>query len=129
MVAFPAIFRSLIRSSSPKSFFFTISKISNSFLGLASIYTKSNFFSFTSVLSHHLKNQNLDEARFIFDKIPLPSVHLCTKMIAGYAENCRLDDALKLFYKMPVRDTVCWNSMIKGCLGCGNLNIGRVLVS
>ncbi|KAL7212638.1 hypothetical protein ACSBR2_015341 [Camellia fascicularis] len=127
MAAFPAIFRSLTRSSSPKSFFLTITKFSNSFLGLASICTKSNFFSCSSVLSHHLKNQNLDEARFIFDKIPFPSVHLCTKMITGYAENCRLDDALKLFYKMLVRDTVCWNSMIKGCLSCRNLNMSRKL--
>ncbi|GFY88688.1 pentatricopeptide repeat (PPR) superfamily protein [Actinidia rufa] len=48
-------------------------------------------------------------------------------MIAGYAENYRLVEALKLFDKMPVRDTVCWNSMIKGCLDCGDLNMGMKL--
>ncbi|GFZ07164.1 pentatricopeptide repeat (PPR) superfamily protein [Actinidia rufa] len=28
---------------------------------------------------------------------------------------------------MPVRDTVCWNSMIKGCLDCGDLNMAMAL--
>ncbi|GFY88637.1 pentatricopeptide repeat (PPR) superfamily protein [Actinidia rufa] len=28
---------------------------------------------------------------------------------------------------MPVRDTVCWNSMIKCCLDCGDLNMAMAL--
>ncbi|XP_052202448.1 pentatricopeptide repeat-containing protein At5g46460, mitochondrial [Diospyros lotus] len=84
-------------------------------------------FSLSSALSDHLKKRELDEARAIFDQISSPTVHLCTKMIAGYTESYRLGDALKLFEGMPLRDTVCWNSMMKGCLDCGDVGVARTL--
>ncbi|XP_059669287.1 pentatricopeptide repeat-containing protein At5g46460, mitochondrial [Cornus florida] len=129
MLAFPAIFRCL--KISPKSFFnspfvFSIAftDFSKSFKGVTTS-TRSSAFSWSSVLSDHLKHKRLDEARLVFDRIPLPSVHLCTKMIVGYAENQRIEDALKLFDKMPARDVASWNSMIKGCLNCGDFNMAR----
>ncbi|EOY27823.1 Pentatricopeptide repeat (PPR) superfamily protein [Theobroma cacao] len=79
------------------------------------------------LLSDHLKNQSLDEAREVLNKIPFPGVHLYTMMIDGYAQSYRLDDAMALFEKMPVRDTVSWNSMIKGCLHCGDLVTAKKL--
>ncbi|MCD7457385.1 hypothetical protein HAX54_035008 [Datura stramonium] len=48
-------------------------------------------------------------------------------MIAGYAENLRLNEALQLFGKMPVKDTVMWNLMIKGCVDCGDMEMGLKL--
>jgi len=48
-------------------------------------------------------------------------------MITGYTENNRLKDALELFDEMPVRDKIAWNSMIKGCLECGDLSMARKL--
>ncbi|XVF27397.1 hypothetical protein REPUB_Repub14bG0103400 [Reevesia pubescens] len=48
-------------------------------------------------------------------------------MVDGYAQNYRLDDALELFDRMPWRDTVSWNSMIKGCLHCGELVTAKKL--
>ncbi|TYH01953.1 hypothetical protein ES288_A09G101200v1 [Gossypium darwinii] len=79
------------------------------------------------LLSDHLKNRRLDEAREVLNKIPFPGVHLYTMMIDGYALNHRLDDAIQLFEKMPVRDTVSWNSMIKGCLNGGDLITAKKL--
>lgn len=92
------------------------------FVGLMN-YSKLSSSSYKSLLSDHLQNQRVDEARAVFDGIPSPDVNLYTIMITGYARNLRLDDALKLFDKMPmrVRDTVSWNSMMKGCLDCGDL--------
>ncbi|XP_011005831.1 PREDICTED: LOW QUALITY PROTEIN: pentatricopeptide repeat-containing protein At5g46460, mitochondrial [Populus euphratica] len=90
-------------------------------------YTRTITLSYTTSLANHLKNQRLDQARLIFDKIPSPNLHLYTKMIAGYTRNDRLCDALKLFDRMSVRDVVSWNSMIKGCLDCGDLGMATRL--
>lgn len=44
-------------------------------------------------------------------------------MITFHINNFKLDDALKLFDETPLRDSVMWNSMIKGCVNCGNLEM------
>ncbi|KAK7848061.1 pentatricopeptide repeat-containing protein [Quercus suber] len=90
-------------------------------------HTQPSTPSYKSLLSHHLKNRRLDEARVLFDQIPVPDVTLCTMMVTGYARNGRLGDALEMFYEMPVKDIVCWNSMVKGCLDCGDLDMARKL--
>ncbi|KAK3430416.1 hypothetical protein EUGRSUZ_E02100 [Eucalyptus grandis] len=48
-------------------------------------------------------------------------------MIVGRLRTGCLDDALKLFYEMPVRDAICWNTMIKGCLDCVDLTTAEEL--
>lgn len=78
---------------------------------------------YNSLLSFHLRNGRIDEARSLFDKISSPGVNLYTMMIGGYAEKGRLEDALKLFYEMPVKDLISWNSMLKGCIKCGDLSM------
>ncbi|PIN04821.1 hypothetical protein CDL12_22643 [Handroanthus impetiginosus] len=77
-----------------------------------------------SVITNHLKNQRVDEAREVFNQMPYPDVYLSTKMMSSYVENFRLDEALELFDEMPVKDIVVWNLMIKGCANCGNLEMG-----
>lgn len=112
MVIFPAIIRNF--------------KSSKCLVCIAN-YSHLSTFSYNSILSDHLKNKRLDEARRVFDKIPCPDVYLSTKMISGYVEHHRLGEALNMFDKMPVRDTVMWNLMIKGCLDCGDLDVGMKL--
>ncbi|KAF7833583.1 pentatricopeptide repeat-containing protein [Senna tora] len=87
--------------------------------------TKSN--TYKHLLSQHLNSQNIEEARTVFDKIPLPDVALYTMMVKGYAQNQRLGEALNLFYEMPSRDIISWNSMIKGCLDCGDFVMAEKL--
>ncbi|KAK3430841.1 hypothetical protein EUGRSUZ_E02289 [Eucalyptus grandis] len=48
-------------------------------------------------------------------------------MIMGRVQTGRLDDTLKLFCKMPVRDAICWNTLIEGCLDCRDLIIAEEL--
>ncbi|KAJ8761338.1 hypothetical protein K2173_001394 [Erythroxylum novogranatense] len=79
------------------------------------------------LVSYHLKNHRLDQARVVFDGIRSPDVQLCSMMITGYARNGRISDAMMLFDKMRHRDFVAWNSMIKGCLDCGDLAMARSL--
>ncbi|CAK7350300.1 unnamed protein product [Dovyalis caffra] len=90
-------------------------------------YARTVPLSYTNLLANHLKNQRVDKARVIFDKIPSPNVRLYTMMIAGYTRDDRLRDALDLFDKMSVRDVISWNSMIKGCLDCENLGMATRL--
>ncbi|KAL5985759.1 hypothetical protein ACLOJK_027746 [Asimina triloba] len=75
----------------------------------------------------HIRNERLDDARSVFDKMSSPDVYLYTMMMAGYSRIGRMDDALQIFYTMPDRDIVSWNAMIKGCLDCGNLDLARKL--
>ena len=102
------------------------SNFSKCFMGMVN-HAQPSTPSYKSLLSHHLKNHRLDEARVLFDQIPVPDVTLCTMMVTGYARNGRLGDALELFYEMPIKDIVCWNSMVKGCLDCGDLDMARKL--
>ncbi|KAM1688986.1 hypothetical protein PS1_036820 [Malus domestica] len=133
MLRFPAIFQSLRASQFPLSLSLSRSNLHKSFPKLSEClvglmnYTKLTAPSYKSLLSDHLKNQNLDQARRVFNEIPFPSVDLYTVMITGYARMRRLDNALKLFYEMPEKDAVSWNSMIKGCLDCGDLSKAKEL--
>ncbi|CAN1230427.1 Pentatricopeptide repeat-containing protein At5g46460, mitochondrial [Linum grandiflorum] len=43
-------------------------------------------------------------------------------MITGYTRNGRINDALNLFERMTVRDVISWNSIVQGCLDCGDLD-------
>lgn len=53
----------------------------------------------------------------------------CTKLINGYLGGRRIADALHLFARMSDRDVVSWNSMIAGCLGCGETRLAHNLFS
>ncbi|XP_073133776.1 pentatricopeptide repeat-containing protein At5g46460, mitochondrial [Henckelia pumila] len=81
----------------------------------------------TSIISDHLKNKRVDEARNLFKGTPSSDVRLGTKMISSYVDNYRLAEALELFDKMPVKDVVTWNNMIKGCVDCGHMGMGLKL--
>eukprot|EP00257_Ricinus_communis_P016710 XP_015574967.1 pentatricopeptide repeat-containing protein At5g46460, mitochondrial [Ricinus communis] len=124
-----------IFKSQPKIFHFSIwnhvvpilfTRFSKSLVGV-SYCTCTIAPSYRDLLSDLLKNQKLDQARFLFAKIPSPEAYLCTLMINGYARSGRLNDALMLFDRMTVRDIISWNSMIKGCLDCGDLGMARRL--
>ncbi|XP_058095270.1 pentatricopeptide repeat-containing protein At5g46460, mitochondrial-like [Magnolia sinica] len=95
-----------------------------SLVGMKNTYPKSTP-SWNSIISNHIGNERLDDARRVFDKIPSPDVYLYTIMITGYSRMNRINEALQMFYKMPTRDVVSWNSMIKGCVDCGKLDIAR----
>ncbi|PHT55724.1 Pentatricopeptide repeat-containing protein, mitochondrial [Capsicum baccatum] len=109
---------------SPKSY--KISIHSSLLIGLTRFFRLANPTCY-SILSDHLNNRRIDEAKELFERTPSPNIYLCTKMIAGYAENRRLNDALNLFDKMPLKDTVMWNLMIKGCVDCGEMEMGLKL--
>ncbi|KAF6154348.1 hypothetical protein GIB67_026804 [Kingdonia uniflora] len=119
MACFPALSRSLKSISSVSSI--SLKKFSNSFMIITN-YAKMGTSSHSSTISEYLRNDRLDEARRVFDKITSPDVYIYTMLISGYCRNNKTNEALNLFYRMPTRDVVSWNSMIKGCLDNGDLN-------
>jgi pentatricopeptide repeat protein len=68
------------------------------------------------------KNGRIDDARELFDRMPIRNVVSWNAMVAGYAQNGRLDEALKLFERMPERDMPSWNTMVTGFIQNGDLN-------
>lgn len=118
MFIFPAIIRKVKPPTS-----LTFSQL----LTCKASHSHLSTYNYNSVFYDHLKNNKLDQALSVFNKIPSPNVYICTKLISGYIENGRFNDAINLFDKMPVRDTVMWNLMIKGCLDYGDLDMGLKL--
>ncbi|XP_061362589.1 pentatricopeptide repeat-containing protein At5g46460, mitochondrial [Gastrolobium bilobum] len=113
------VFALVIRNS--RSFSFTCGSTSTT------TSTSISKNSFKYLLSHHINNHRLDEARALFDQIPSPHVSLYTIMLLGYAQNHMLPEAINLFHQIPSKDVVSWNSIIKGCFDCGNFVTARKL--
>lgn len=95
----------------------------SSFTGSQNSLKMTTSSSWNSVISEHIRDEELDEGRRIFYRIPSPDIYQFTKMITGYCRTNRIGEALQLFDAMPFRDVVSWNSMMKGCLHCGNLGL------
>ncbi|KAI3458164.1 hypothetical protein Pfo_014827 [Paulownia fortunei] len=59
-----------------------------------------------------VKNENLNDARRIFDGMCEKTVELWNKMIGKYASIGDVKNGRELFDEMPKRDVVSWNTMI-----------------
>ncbi|XP_030512123.2 pentatricopeptide repeat-containing protein At5g46460, mitochondrial [Rhodamnia argentea] len=122
MISFRATFPSLRRTrtrSFPSSWLGscgTSAQLCKRFFNRASYAARDG-----PAVSAHLRNGDPDGTREVLGTFRFPDVRSVTKMIAGRSQNGRLGDALKLFYETPVRDSICWSTMIKGCLDCGDL--------
>eukprot|EP01018_Ginkgo_biloba_P029860 Gb_06975 [translate_table: standard] len=57
---------------------------------------------------------SIDDARIVFDRMPILNVVSWTAMIAGYIKYGSIEYARQLFNRMPERDVVSWTAMIVG---------------
>eukprot|EP00253_Pinus_taeda_P001094 PITA_01094 len=71
------------------------------------------------ILDMYSKCGSVENARQMFDKMPMRFVSSWNTMITGYAKWGRLENARELFDKMPERDSISWNAMIAGYAGDG----------
>lgn len=56
--------------------------------------------------------QSLEEARKVFDKMPLRDTVSWTTLMTGYSQCGLVDEAFLVFESMPERNSVSWNAMI-----------------
>ncbi|KAB5532453.1 hypothetical protein DKX38_019123 [Salix brachista] len=70
-------------------------------------------------------NCKLDDARKIFDDMPVRPVELWNQMMGKYVNTGNVKSARELFDIMPQRDIVSWNSMILGYAKVGEVANAR----
>eukprot|EP01018_Ginkgo_biloba_P028364 Gb_34248 [translate_table: standard] len=66
------------------------------------------------IVDMYAKCGSMENARQVFEKMPMRSVSSWNTMISGYAKCGSVENARQLFDKMPERDGISWNSMIAG---------------
>jgi pentatricopeptide repeat protein len=66
------------------------------------------------LIDMYVKCGSIEDARKVFDEMPVRDIVSQTAMMVGYAQNGCLDNAWELFSKMPERDVASWNAMISG---------------
>ncbi|GJT61689.1 NB-ARC domains-containing protein [Tanacetum coccineum] len=72
-------------------------------------------------------NGNSDEARRVFDEMPVKNSVSWNAMIAGYLQCKRIDVAKEFFDRMPCKNVSSWNTMITGFAQSGFIDIARDL--
>ncbi|XP_057843708.2 pentatricopeptide repeat-containing protein At2g22070 isoform X2 [Cryptomeria japonica] len=79
---------------------------------------KVGFEPYTYVLNclidMYVKCGRMDDARQVFENMPIRDFCSWTTVLSGYANSGHMDYARELFNKMPKRNVVSWNAMIAG---------------
>jgi pentatricopeptide repeat protein len=61
----------------------------------------------------------LNDARKVFDEMPIKDLFAWTAMIDAYAKYGILESAHRLFDMMPERNVITWNALVGGYICCG----------
>ncbi|KAK2977195.1 hypothetical protein RJ640_008820 [Escallonia rubra] len=88
---------------------------------------EKNVVSWTVMLGGLVQDGRIDEARALFDKIPVKDVVARTSMIGGYCQVGRLAEARELFDEMPRRNVIAWTTMISGYVQNQRVDVARKL--
>ncbi|KAE8659802.1 hypothetical protein F3Y22_tig00116962pilonHSYRG01113 [Hibiscus syriacus] len=91
-------------------------KLKRVFCFLSKCPTLKNVVSWTTVVLGYARNDLVNEARRMFDRIPEKNMVAWTAMLKAYVDNDRIDDAFRFFNQMPQRNLFSWNIMISACL-------------
>ncbi|KAL5791476.1 hypothetical protein ACOSP7_000070 [Xanthoceras sorbifolium] len=75
----------------------------------------------TSLVTKYSKYGFVDEAKSLFELMPMRNVVTYNAMLSGFLQNGRLSDACRLFEEMPERNVVSWTAMICGLMDSGKL--------
>ncbi|CAL4890973.1 unnamed protein product [Urochloa decumbens] len=68
----------------------------------------------SSLLDVYSKCGCVDDARNLFEEIPIKDVHTWTTIVCACAEDGQLATARQLFYQMPEKNISSWNALIEG---------------
>ncbi|XP_073148923.1 pentatricopeptide repeat-containing protein At2g13600 isoform X1 [Henckelia pumila] len=67
-----------------------------------------------ALVDMYAKCSMINEARWIFDRMPIRNVVSETSMVSGYAKFSSINTARTMFSKMMDRNVVSWNALIAG---------------
>ncbi|XP_058104191.1 pentatricopeptide repeat-containing protein At1g32415, mitochondrial [Magnolia sinica] len=87
----------------------------------------SNVVCWTSMLSRYARDGFVDEARMLFEIMPVRNIVTWNAMLSAYVQFGRLIDARQLFEEMPERNVVSWTSMLCGFARAGMLDDAKRL--
>ncbi|OWM91466.1 hypothetical protein CDL15_Pgr017384 [Punica granatum] len=73
-----------------------------------------------ALVDMYSKCGRLNEARKVFDRMPIRNLVSETSMVSGYAKAGSLKAARVMFTRMIERDIVSWNALIAGCTQNGD---------
>ncbi|ERN06455.1 hypothetical protein AMTR_s00016p00259690 [Amborella trichopoda] len=83
----------------------------------------------TMMITRYCRSGRIDDARRVFDRMPVQDVASYNAMIAGYFNSCHccLEAAQTLFNEMPERNVITWTTMIDGLANRGEIEAAREL--
>ncbi|KAF4365608.1 hypothetical protein F8388_007441 [Cannabis sativa] len=67
-----------------------------------------------ALVDMYAKCGRINEARWVFDRMPIRNVVSETSMVSGYAKAASVEAARLMFTKMSERNVVSWNALISG---------------
>ncbi|KAH9319020.1 hypothetical protein KI387_020789, partial [Taxus chinensis] len=70
---------------------------------------------------------SLEDAYYLFDKMPERTLVAWNAILGGYVQNGRLEDACNVFDKMSERNVVSWTTMVAGLVQGKRLSDARIL--
>jgi pentatricopeptide repeat protein len=83
---------------------------------------QSDVFVGSALVDMYIKCYYLEDARKVFDRMPVRDVVSWNAMMAGYAQNGHVHEALKFFEEMPEQNVISWNVMIAGYAQNGHVD-------
>lgn len=92
----------------------------------------SNVVTSSSILDAYAKCGKLEDARRLFDEMPVKDVFVWTTLLSGFANSGDMESAAELFNQMPQKNSISWTSLIGGYakLGMGHeaLEVFRTMI-
>lgn len=77
------------------------------------------------MLTCYIQNNQLNEAKSLFDSFQDKNVVTWTILLSGYAKCGLMNEARILFDSMPERNVVSWNSLVSGYVHNGDIRSAR----
>ncbi|XP_043716938.1 pentatricopeptide repeat-containing protein At2g13600-like [Telopea speciosissima] len=90
-----------------------------------------NEFLETKLLEMYGRCSCVEEARLLFEKMPLRNIYSWTAIITVFADHCYLEECLSLFQELQFEEIsleyFIFPVLLKACSGLGTLKLGRQL--